>query len=60
MTLGYKFDIMLSCLQKCKKVALKTKTKGGNKMIKLNGYEIQTEKFANNETRVKDFEHHIL
>lgn len=29
-------------------------------MIKLNGYEIQTEKFANNETRVKDFEHHIL
>ncbi len=29
-------------------------------MIKLNGYKIQTERFPNNETRVKDFEHHIL
>lgn len=29
-------------------------------MIRLNGYEIQTERFPNNETRVKDFEQHIF
>lgn len=29
-------------------------------MIKLNGYEIQTERFPNNETRVKDFEQQIF
>ncbi len=29
-------------------------------MFKLNGYEIQTERFANNEARVKDFEHCIF
>lgn len=29
-------------------------------MIKLNGYEIQTERFPNNEARVKDFEQDII
>ena len=29
-------------------------------MLRLNGYEIETERFANNEARVKDFEEHIL
>lgn len=29
-------------------------------MIKLNGYEIQTERFPNHEARVKDFEQHIF
>lgn len=29
-------------------------------MLRLNGFEIQTERFANNETKVKDFEQHIF
>lgn len=29
-------------------------------MIKINGYTIQTERFSNNETRVKDFEQHLF
>ena len=29
-------------------------------MLKLNGYEIETKRFGNNEARVKDFEEHIL
>jgi ribose-phosphate pyrophosphokinase len=38
----------------------KQKIKGGSNMLRLNGFEIQTERFPNNETKVKDFEQHIL